>query len=118
MPVGHQLTPSLKQLRLLGILDTLEARTRQVIEGQWPYSDFLSRLLQDSVERRARNNWTCACAGPYLTLLKRWMRSTSTTRPSPNPGQIQTTSYRNLKLRKSKTLYKNRKSTQFVDLRI
>lgn len=54
MELNHQLTPKLKQLRLSGILDTLEARHRQAIEGQWSYVDFLERLLEDEVERRAQ----------------------------------------------------------------
>jgi DNA replication protein DnaC len=54
MELNHQLTPKLKQLRLSGILDTLEARHRQAIEGHWSYVDFLERLLEDEVERRAQ----------------------------------------------------------------
>jgi len=50
----HQLTPHLKQLRLSGILQTLEARNRQAVDGQWSYIEFLSRLLEDEVERRAQ----------------------------------------------------------------
>jgi DNA replication protein DnaC len=48
----HQLTPYLKQLRLSGILDTLEVRTQQAIAEQWSYGEFLTRLVQDEVERR------------------------------------------------------------------
>ncbi len=54
MDIQHQLTPLLKQLRLSGILATLEARHRQALDGQWSYVDFLERLLQDEVERRAQ----------------------------------------------------------------
>ena len=54
MELKHQLTPPLKQLRLSGILETLEARHRQAIEGKWSYIDFLERLLQDEVERRGQ----------------------------------------------------------------
>jgi DNA replication protein DnaC len=54
MELNHHLTPQLKQLRLSGILDTLEARHRQAVEGQWSYVEFLSRLLEDEVERRAQ----------------------------------------------------------------
>jgi DNA replication protein DnaC len=50
----HQLTPPLKQLRLSGILETLEARHRQAIDGKWSYIEFLQRLLQDEVERRGQ----------------------------------------------------------------
>jgi len=48
----YQLTPALKQLRLSGILDTLEVRSQQAIQEQWTYTEFLGRLVQDEVERR------------------------------------------------------------------
>jgi DNA replication protein DnaC len=48
----HQLTPALKQLRLSGILDTLDVRSQQAIQEQWTYAEFLNRLIQDEVERR------------------------------------------------------------------
>ena len=54
MELTHQLTAPLKQLRLSGILETLEARHRQAIEGKWTYIEFLARLLEDEVERRAQ----------------------------------------------------------------
>src|SRR4051794_41879086 len=54
MELTHQLTPKLKQLRLSGILDTLEVRTRAALDGQWSYVEFLERLLEDEVERRAQ----------------------------------------------------------------
>ena len=50
----HQLTPHLKQLRLSGILETLEVRNRQAIDGRWSYVEFLSRLLEDEVDRRGQ----------------------------------------------------------------
>jgi DNA replication protein DnaC len=54
MELMHQLTPYLKQLRLSGILETLEVRNRQAIEGHWSYVEFLSRLLEDEVDRRGQ----------------------------------------------------------------
>lgn len=54
MELRHQLTPQLKKLRLSGMLEILEARNRQAIEGQWTYIEFLSRLLEDEIERRAQ----------------------------------------------------------------
>ena len=54
MELKHQLTPHLKHLRLSGILETLDVRTRQAIEGKWSYIEFLCRLLEDEVERRAQ----------------------------------------------------------------
>jgi DNA replication protein DnaC len=50
----HELVPSLKRLRLSGILETLETRTDQATSEEWTYVEFLSRLLQDEVERRAQ----------------------------------------------------------------
>lgn len=47
-----ELTPQLKQLRLSGILDSLEARNRQAIDGKLAYTDFLALLIQDEVARR------------------------------------------------------------------
>lgn len=54
MELMHQLTPYLKQLRLSGILETLEVRNRQAIDGHWSYVEFLSRLLEDEVDRRGQ----------------------------------------------------------------
>ena len=54
MELMHQLTPHLKQLRLSGILETLETRNRQAVDGKWSYVEFLSRLVEDEVERRAQ----------------------------------------------------------------
>ena len=52
MELKHQLTPKLKQLRLSGILQTLDSRHRQAVDGKWSYVEFLERLLEDEVERR------------------------------------------------------------------
>jgi len=52
MELMTQLTPRLKRLRLSGILQTLEVRNQQAIEGQWSYIEFLDRLLEDEVARR------------------------------------------------------------------
>jgi DNA replication protein DnaC len=54
MSLAHHLTPYLKQLRLSGILDTLEVRNQQAIAEQWSYLEFLTRLIQDEVERRGQ----------------------------------------------------------------
>lgn len=54
MELMHQLQPYLKQLRLSGMVETLEVRYQQAVNGQWTYTEFLSRLLEDEVERRAQ----------------------------------------------------------------
>lgn len=58
MELKHQLATQLRQLRLSGVLETLEARHRQAIDGQWSYVEFLARLLEDEVERRAQKQLT------------------------------------------------------------
>jgi DNA replication protein DnaC len=54
MELNYQLEPQLKRLRLSGVLDTLDARNQQAIDGEWSYVEFLSRLLEDEVARRAQ----------------------------------------------------------------
>jgi len=54
MELKQHLIPQLKQLRLSGILETLEARHRQALDGKWSYIEFLARLLEDEVERRTQ----------------------------------------------------------------
>ncbi len=49
-----QLVPQLKHLRLSGLLESLELRNRQAVEERLSYIEFLERLLQDEVERRAQ----------------------------------------------------------------
>lgn len=52
MKLKHQLEPGLKQLRLSGILATLETRNRQAVEDRLSFVEFLALLVQDEVERR------------------------------------------------------------------
>ena len=54
MEMTHQLVPLLKRLRLSGILGTLEVRNQQAIDGKWTYVEFLTRFVEDEVERRAQ----------------------------------------------------------------
>ena len=54
MELKHQLAEQLRHLRLSGVLETLEGRNRQAIDDKWSYQEFLSRLLEDEVERRAQ----------------------------------------------------------------
>lgn len=52
MEQRHQLRLQLKRLRMSGLLQTLEVRTTQAIDGQWTYTEFLIRLLEDEINRR------------------------------------------------------------------
>ena len=54
MELNPQLTPHLTKLRLSGILQTIDVRNRQAVDGQWSYIEFLARLLEDEVERRGQ----------------------------------------------------------------
>ena len=70
MELNTQLTPKLKHLRLSGILATLETRTRQAVDGQWSYMEFLERLLEDEVERRAQKQLALRVRRASLTSSK------------------------------------------------
>ena len=51
------LAPMLKQLRLSGILDSLESRNKQAIESKMAYTDFLSLLISDEIARREQKKF-------------------------------------------------------------
>lgn len=53
-----QLSPLLKQLRLSGILDSLEARNKEAISAKLAYSEFLALLIQDEVARREQKKFS------------------------------------------------------------
>jgi len=52
MSPTDQLAPVLKKLRLSGVLDSLDVRKRQAVDGDLDHIEFLLRLLMDEVERR------------------------------------------------------------------
>jgi DNA replication protein DnaC len=52
-----ELSPMLKQLRLSGILDSLEARNREAIKAKLAYPEFLALLIQDEVARREQKKF-------------------------------------------------------------
>jgi len=52
MPDSLQLNSLIQQLRLSGILDSLESRLRQAKDAELPYEEFLSMLLQDELDSR------------------------------------------------------------------
>jgi len=53
-----ELVPDLKQLRLSGILDSLEARNRQALDSKLAYTEFLALLIGDEVARREQKKFT------------------------------------------------------------
>ena len=52
MSPKDDLVPMLKKLRLSGVLQSLDLRTKQAVEDNLALSEFLYRLLADEVERR------------------------------------------------------------------
>jgi DNA replication protein DnaC len=52
MSTNDDLISLLKKLRLSGILQTLELRTRQAVDDNLSHGEFFYRLLSDEVERR------------------------------------------------------------------
>ena len=52
MSTTDQLIPLLKKLRLSGVLQSLELRTRQAADDDLSHGEFLFRLLSDETERR------------------------------------------------------------------
>lgn len=70
MELKHQLAVQLRQLRLSGMLETLEARNRQAIDDKWSFLEFLSRILEDEVERRAQKQLRLRLRRGALTTTK------------------------------------------------
>ena len=57
MNPATELAPQLKQLRLSGILDSLDARNRQAIDAKLAYTEFLALLIQDELARREQKKF-------------------------------------------------------------
>jgi len=55
-----EIIPLLKQLRLSGVLDSLESRNRQAIEGKLSYMDFLATIVTDEIARRTHKRLSSA----------------------------------------------------------
>jgi DNA replication protein DnaC len=52
MAITDELIRVLKKLRLSGVLNSLDLRTKEAVEGDLSHSEFLFRLCSDEVERR------------------------------------------------------------------
>jgi DNA replication protein DnaC len=83
-----QLAPNLKLLRLSGILDSLEVRNEQAIREQWSYEEFLTRLLQDEVERRAQKHLDLRIRRSGITSTKTLESFDFTFNPTINRQQV------------------------------
>lgn len=56
----HPLAPRLRQLKLSGMLLSLESRAAQAAEGQLSPTEFLALLLDDELERRSQTRFSRA----------------------------------------------------------
>lgn len=52
MSINDELVPILKKLRLSGVLNTLDLRTREAVDESLSHTEFLFRLCGDEVQRR------------------------------------------------------------------
>ena len=52
-----ELTPILKQLRLSGLLESIETRNREAIENKLTYPEFLALMIQDEAARRDQKKY-------------------------------------------------------------
>ncbi|HSN84640.1 MAG TPA: IS21-like element helper ATPase IstB [Polyangiales bacterium] len=52
MSISNELIPVLKKLRLSGVLQTLDLRTKEAVDDDLSHTEFLYRLCTDEVERR------------------------------------------------------------------
>jgi DNA replication protein DnaC len=55
MSAELELIPTLKKLRLSGVLQSLNLRIQQAVDDDVSHSEFLLRILQDEVDRREAN---------------------------------------------------------------
>jgi DNA replication protein DnaC len=83
-----QLEPLLKQLRLSGILDSLEARNRQAIDAKLAYTDFLALLVQDEVARRDQRQFAQRLRKAQVVGDKTFERFDATSSPSVNSALL------------------------------
>ena len=77
----QELSSNLRALRLSGILDSLEARNRQAVDGQLAYTEFLAMLLQDEVARRDQRKFDTLLRRPTSVITRRWKTSPLTGYP-------------------------------------
>jgi len=83
-----ELIPMLKQLRLSGILDSLESRNRQAIEKKLSYTDFLATIVQDEIARRTQKKLALAFRRANFRNQKTLEEFDFTFNPTINQGLI------------------------------
>jgi len=84
-----ELTSHLKQLRLSGFLESLEARNRQAIDGHLAYTEFLALLVNDEVARRENKKLNTRLRRASFRAEKTLAQFDFDRLPHVNRGQIQ-----------------------------
>ena len=92
--MSHPLLPKLRQLKLSGILNTLDVRVSQAVDQQLAPLEFLALLLDDELERRNQNRLVLKLVslrmrqqqnpGSFRLLGCSWDQS----HPDPGPGLL------------------------------
>jgi len=83
-----QLLPLLKQLRLSGILDSLEVRNRQAVDSKLSYTEFLALLIGDEVARREQQKFAQRQRRAGFNAQKTLETFDFTFNPGINQGQV------------------------------
>lgn len=88
MTPSPELVPLLKQLRLSGILQSLEARNRQAIEAKLAYTEFLALVVQDELARRDQRQFAQRLRRAQVLNDKTLERFDFSHNPAVNQAQI------------------------------
>ena len=83
-----ELIPMLKQLRLSGIMDSIESRNRQAIDEKLSYMDFLATIVTDEIARRTQKRLETALRRANFRNQKTLEEFDFTFNPSINRGLI------------------------------
>jgi DNA replication protein DnaC len=83
-----ELIPMLKQLRLSGIMDSIESRNRQAIDEKLSYMDFLATIIQDEIARRTQKRLETALRRANFRNQKTLEEFDFTFNPNINRGLI------------------------------
>jgi len=83
-----ELIPMLKQLRLSGIMDSIESRNRQAIEEKLSYMDFLATIITDEIARRTQKRLETALRRANFRNQKTLEEFDFTFNPNINRGLI------------------------------
>lgn len=87
--LSHPLLPKLRQLKLSGMLTTLDTRAAQALERQLSPTEFLALLLDDELERRRQQSLTRRLKLSGCDQLKSLARFDFTAAPGVNRPFIQ-----------------------------